>query len=114
MMVLSLKAIHAVDKQHNGQTDSSVIYIPVCPLTENNSDYLVRQRETFVSGHPAPDFPGGKGESEHHGRPSMGFLWNHLGIDGLRAMGFAKFDSSLSSASETKMVEQANAALGFL
>ena len=30
--------------------DSSVLYIPACPLTETNAEYLVRQREAFFEG----------------------------------------------------------------
>ena len=45
-----MKAIHAVDKTHAGTTDSSVIYIPACPLTETNAEYLKRQREAFLEG----------------------------------------------------------------
>lgn len=61
-------SIHAVDKLHSGTNDSSVLYIPECPLTEANAKYLSRQREAFLEGIPGPDFPGGKGESEHVGR----------------------------------------------
>ena len=43
-------AIHAVDKIHAGKSDSSVMYIPACPLTEANAEYLKRQRETFFEG----------------------------------------------------------------
>lgn len=56
--------IHAVDKVHAGKSDSSVLYIPACPLTEANARYLVRQRECFLKGLPSPDFPGGLGESK--------------------------------------------------
>ena len=42
--------IHAVDSVHTGKTDSSVLYIPTCPLTETNADYLGRQREAFQQG----------------------------------------------------------------
>ena len=44
------ETIHAVDKVHAGTTDSSVMYIPTCPLTETNAEYLVRQREAFKAG----------------------------------------------------------------
>ncbi|KAI4286397.1 MAG: hypothetical protein L6R35_004352, partial [Caloplaca aegaea] len=40
--------IHAVDSIHTGTSDSSVLYIPACPLTVANADYLARQRETFA------------------------------------------------------------------
>ncbi|SPO06245.1 related to DUF1479 domain protein [Cephalotrichum gorgonifer] len=66
--------IHAVDKVHTGTSDSSVLYIPVCPTTETNAKYLVRQREAFKNGRPGPDFPGGKGESEHVDRPGPDFI----------------------------------------
>ena len=44
--------IHAVDKIHTGKSDSSVLYIPACPLTERNAEYLVRQRDCFLRGKP--------------------------------------------------------------
>ncbi|KAJ5670506.1 DUF1479-domain-containing protein [Penicillium maclennaniae] len=47
--------IHAVDKVHNGIGDSSVMYIPVCPVTEANVDCLKRQRSDFIEGIPPPD-----------------------------------------------------------
>ena len=49
-MLMSWIAIHAVDKTHAGKDDSSVLYIPACPLTEANAEYLVRQREAFFEG----------------------------------------------------------------
>ena len=42
--------IHAVDSVHMGQEDASVMYIPTCPLTEHNAEYLVRQRAGFIEG----------------------------------------------------------------
>lgn len=42
--------IHAVDKTHAGKSDSSVLYIPACPLTERNAEYLARQRNCFLRG----------------------------------------------------------------
>ena len=98
---------------HTGTVDSSVLYIPVCPLTETNLNYLVRQREAFVGGFPGPDFPGGKGESEHRGRPSLQYLQKYAGAEGLRAMGFAKFETPMSGQGEMKMIQLANEALGF-
>ncbi|MCJ1437370.1 hypothetical protein MMC27_006757 [Xylographa pallens] len=79
--------IHAVDKIHEGKSDSSVLYIPVCPITETNVEYLVRQRDAFLSGLPGPDFPGGKGESEHIGRPTLEYLSKHAQNEGMQAMG---------------------------
>ena len=48
--ILTPAAIHAVDKIHTGTSDSSVMYISSCPLTEANAEYLKRQRETFFEG----------------------------------------------------------------
>lgn len=43
-------AIHAVDSIHAGKSDSSVLYIPSCPLTELNAHGLARQRDAFLKG----------------------------------------------------------------
>ena len=80
-------SLHAVDKVHNGTGDSSVLYIPACPLTEANARYLVRQREAFLEGTPGPDFPGGAGESSHSGRMGQSDVKTLGGVEGLRAMG---------------------------
>ncbi|POR39726.1 Uncharacterized protein TPAR_00084, partial [Tolypocladium paradoxum] len=53
--------IHSVDRLHTGRADSSVLYIPVCPVTDMNAAYLARQRAAFRAGTPGPDFPGGEG-----------------------------------------------------
>jgi hypothetical protein len=68
------------------------MYIPVCPLTEANAEYLGRQRDTFLHGYPRQDFPGDKGESEHFGRSTDAYLRKHVDLDGLRAMGLEKLD----------------------
>lgn len=43
-------SIHSVDPVHQGHVDSSVLYIPACPLTVENAKYLVRQRDCFLAG----------------------------------------------------------------
>ena len=108
-------AIHAVDKVHAGNSDSSVMYIPVCPVTESNVEYLARQRDAFLSGHPGPDFPGGKGESEHVGRPMEEYLHAHSNSEGLQAMGFGRFQSTNlnSMVGGENMLQKANEILGF-
>ncbi|CAO1638280.1 unnamed protein product [Sympodiomycopsis kandeliae] len=60
--------IHSVESIHNGSNDSSVMYIPSIPLTQNNWEYVTRQAKKFIAGTPPMDFPGGKGESEFQGR----------------------------------------------
>ncbi|KAK6208652.1 hypothetical protein QIS74_12170 [Colletotrichum tabaci] len=101
--------IHAVDTVHQGRGDSSVIYIPVCPATDLNVEYLARQREAFLSGLPGPDFPGGKGESEHVGRPGEDAI---RGAEARRAMGLEKLVAVGEGQAEREMIERANRALG--
>jgi len=55
--------VHAVEAEHTGKGDSSVLYIPAVPLTRENAVYLRDQRDTFEKGLPPPDYPGGEGES---------------------------------------------------
>jgi len=88
--------IHAVEGVHEGQSDSSVLYIPAVPLTVRNAEYLRDQREHFSLGLPAPDFPGGEGESYFLNR---GGREHAQGEAGLRAIGMEKFDI-LEGASE--------------
>ncbi|TLS22993.1 uncharacterized protein PpBr36_06571 [Pyricularia pennisetigena] len=106
--------IHAVDHVHNGQSDSSVLYIPVCPVTEQNAQYLAAQRQAFLDGTPAPDFPGGKGESRHVDRPTAEYAAEHLGLQGLQAMGLRRLlvpdEAPLGVGS---VLESANKILGF-
>ena len=85
-------AIHAVDKVHAGTSDSSVLYIPACPLTEVNVSYMTRQREAFLEGRPGPDFPGGKGEGEFVGRMRIEDVEEAGGVEGLRAAGLEDWD----------------------
>lgn len=87
-------SLHAVDKVHAGQGDSSVLYIPACPLTQANAEYLVRQREAFLAGVPGPDFPGGKGESEHVGRMTTQDIDKAGGKEALAAMGLGPWETS--------------------
>lgn len=108
-------AIHAVDTTHNGSTDSSVLYIPVCPLTEDNVQYLRRQRETFLKGTPSPDFGGGEGESKHEERPKTRDLTKMIDQEGLRAMGLLEWDSTTKGLSrgQREILDRANKELGF-
>ncbi|RBA22857.1 hypothetical protein FPRO05_01204 [Fusarium proliferatum] len=97
--------IHSVDKVHAGTADSSVMYIPICPITTQNAEYMVRQREAFLRGTPGPDFPGGAGESGHVGRGTE----EMLGGAARRAMGL----SALRTEGEDEVVREANRILGF-
>ncbi|CAD0108084.1 unnamed protein product [Aureobasidium uvarum] len=106
--------IHAVDKIHAGKSDSSVLYIPACPLTERNAEYLVGQRDCFLRGTPSPDFPGGIGEGQHIGRAVQEDISAVSGVNGLRAMGLEKFDEKTGrTPGEKKVMASANRILGF-
>jgi len=97
-----------------GKSDSSVLYIPVCPTTESNVEYLVRQRKTFLDGFPGPDFPGGKGESEHSNRPTRDYLSSHVNSEALQAMGLEKLSTEVQdTVGGKKVVQMANELLGY-
>ncbi|KAK6070682.1 hypothetical protein SCUP515_08291 [Seiridium cupressi] len=105
--------IHAVDKVHMGNADSSVLYIPVCPVTKPNARYLKRQRKAFIDGTPGPDFPGGVGESQHVNRCGPDYLRSHTGTGGLRAAGFEKLlPEDNDPIGSRKVTEEANQILG--
>ncbi|EGO26082.1 hypothetical protein SERLADRAFT_447357 [Serpula lacrymans var. lacrymans S7.9] len=96
--------IHSVESVHQGTSDSSVLYIPAVPLTLKNALYLRDQRINFVHGYPAPDFPGGEGESKFLGRASAQDIHTR---EGRQALGFEPFVSSAGSSS-VKLHEEAN------
>ncbi|KAJ3781462.1 hypothetical protein GGU10DRAFT_366649 [Lentinula aff. detonsa] len=81
--------VHAVEYQHKGMSDSSVMYIPAVPLTIHNAGYLRDQRIHFEKGLPAPDFPGGEGESKFVGRATKEDIRT---ISGRQAYGFEPFE----------------------
>ncbi|KAL0580983.1 hypothetical protein V5O48_001075 [Marasmius crinis-equi] len=83
--------VHSVEAEHNGKGDSSVMYIPAVPLTTYNAHYLRTQRNNFVAGRPAPDFPGGEGESKFVGRGTADNITTKLGK---QAYGFEPFDGT--------------------
>jgi hypothetical protein len=61
-------------------------------LTIPNAHYLARQRAAFLAGTPGPDFPGGKGESAHIGRPNEQYARENCSLEGLRAFGLERRD----------------------
>jgi hypothetical protein len=107
--------IHSVDKTHTGTSDSSVLYIPACPLTEYNAKYLAGQRTTFLEGTPSPDFGGGVGESEHVGRVRVRDMEGLVSEEAIRAMGFKEWDSEAEGLTlgEKEALDRANKVLGF-
>jgi len=98
---------------HNGQSDSSVLYIPICPVTGSNAHYLLRQKNAFLEGTPGPDFPGGQGESEHINRPTESYLRSHADWEGLRAAGFERLVATdLDGLGAIGAIGKANEVLG--
>lgn len=73
---------------------------------------MLTQREAFLKGTPGPDFPGGKGESEHIGRPTEEFLHQVTNEEGLKAFGFQELVGG-ESEGEKKVMEKVNRILGF-
>lgn len=76
---------HMVEGEHKGTHDSSVIYVPVVPLCDQNAEYIQSQAAAFLNGTAPIDFPGGVGESKHVGRGSK----EHIYEGALPAMGLA-------------------------
>lgn len=107
--------IHSVDKTHSGKSDSSVLYIPACPLTEANAKGLLHQRDNFIAGTPSPDFGGGIGESEHAGRVRAEEMEALVGVEGCRAAGLMEWDSNEHGLSpgQKEVLDRANKVLGF-
>lgn len=107
-------AIHAVDKTHAGKSDSSVLYVPICPTTKANAEYVVRQRAAFRQGTPGPDFPGGEGESRHVGRATEEYVRKYCDSRGVQAMGLDKLVAVEGDTPGGKAaVKEANGILGF-
>ncbi|KZT51076.1 DUF1479-domain-containing protein [Calocera cornea HHB12733] len=81
---------HAVEEDHVGANDSSVIYIGALPLTVSNAAYLVKQRECFAKGTKPPDFESapGNGEADFKGRGGPATL---LSAEGRQALGLEPF-----------------------
>ncbi|KAG8960140.1 hypothetical protein FRC03_007005 [Tulasnella sp. 419] len=102
--------IHAVEKLHAGTSDSSVFYIPSAPLTKKSAKYLVRQREAFLHGYPAPDFPGGNGENGFKGVGTAKQIRNDVAR---RAMGLMPFITNQGTLGEQKLLKEVNQILGF-
>lgn len=100
-----------MDKVHQGSSDSSVLYIPVCPTTALNAEYLATQRAAFRAGTPGPDFPGGRGEADHVDRPAEAAITGGLGR---AAMGLERLGiNDGATQGERDVVAKANAILGF-
>lgn len=81
--------IHAVDAQHTGKGDSSVMYIPACAMTKSNVAYLAKQRDAASVYTSPPDFPGSGGIGERECAGRVDWSSDFIGPDAKRAMGFS-------------------------
>ena len=104
--------IHAVDKEHNGHGDSSVLYIPACAMTPRNIEFIKKQRVAALAYSPPQDFPGAGGPGE------LGFKgavdWDQVPEDGLRALGLGSSGWERRpdmSEGEISVIENANRVL---
>jgi hypothetical protein len=77
---------HAVEVDHNGDHDASVMYIAAAPRTRENKSYIKRQLEDFLEGRPPEDFQGGSREKDF--KLFTGEAGILGGEAGRRAMGF--------------------------
>lgn len=107
--------IHSVDPEHQGKADSSVFYIPSTPLCDSNVRYAQIQRESFINGLVAPDFPGFPndiGEQEHIDRAIPEDVEGMNRVEALRELCLEKFDIKPQySEGAKRAVESANSKL---
>lgn len=101
--------VHAVESDHTGLSESSVLYIPACPLTERNAHYLRKQKAAFTTGNAPPDFLSGDGEAQLAGRAKTEDVKD---VEGRRLLGLEPFAIPAgASAIERELVEEANVLL---
>lgn len=104
--------IHAVDKEHKGMGDSSVLYIPACAMTPPNVEFIKQQRTAALAYSPPQDFPGAGGPGERGFKGAVD--WNQLPKDGLKAMGLGSRGWEKRpnmSEGEIRVIENANRVL---
>ncbi|WVQ70477.1 uncharacterized protein L199_008704 [Kwoniella botswanensis] len=65
MVFWQCDVVHAVEKEHIGKEDSSVMYIPAVPDCPQNAEYIKEQLQLFLRGCPPPDFPQGRTENDY-------------------------------------------------
>jgi len=80
--------VHAVEFEHHGQGDSSVMYIPAVPTTIANKAYVLRQAKTFLNGVPPPDMP--QDLIPETGNKGVGVETDIVGEAARRAMGLVE------------------------
>ncbi|KAH9925701.1 hypothetical protein B0H21DRAFT_141575 [Amylocystis lapponica] len=101
--------VHAVESEHNGPGDSSVLYTAAIPLTEYNATYLKNQYTTFTHGLPPSDYPGGEGEALFSGRATPDDVQS---LEGRRVVGMEPSEIPAGAdEKEAELIRAANAIL---
>lgn len=59
--------VHAVEVEHLGEKETSVVYIAATPSTETNKRYMKQQLVDFLKGEPPVDFAAKKGGGKLEG-----------------------------------------------
>ncbi|KAL4862633.1 hypothetical protein BDV12DRAFT_207083 [Aspergillus spectabilis] len=104
-------SLHAVDKDHRGKGDLSVLYIPATPMCDMNVEYLLKQRRAAQDYSPPWDFPGAGGPGEIGFKGALD--WNSVSAEGQRAMGLGEQRWEVTenmTEGERQAVEAANKA----
>lgn len=105
---------HEVDKEHHGNTDSSVFYYGVAPLSPVNIDTLLDTKNAFTHNILPEDYRSQLTE-EDKAKEYQGASVEHIGddVDFKRLMGLAEFDTSEPglTAGQVGIRELANQAL---
>jgi len=127
----SADTIHGTEMENTGKADACVFYIPSVPLTPNNAvslfwkndrplnqiglrpliqHYIAQQRDSFTSGIPPPDFPGGRGESQF---ADATYLTEVQSDWGKQAMGLKPIPVHGKNGKQSDLAEEVNTILGF-
>jgi hypothetical protein len=113
-LVWHCDSVYALDNTPGtgSDIDTTILYLPACPLTQTNALYLARQRKAFLLGQPGPDFAVqsmNRGESIHMARPGVQEVSDTGGDDGLRAAGLLPWDDDDAETDvEAEVLEMAN------
>ncbi|KAM6489160.1 Protein of unknown function (DUF1479) domain containing protein [Amanita muscaria] len=71
--------VHSVEREHTGDEDSAVMYIPAVPLTPMNKAYVEKQKERFLAANRPPDFPQGFSEANFVGVATVEDIVSSIG-----------------------------------
>ncbi|KAH6696782.1 hypothetical protein F5X68DRAFT_271941 [Plectosphaerella plurivora] len=84
---------HAVDTEHLGKDNASVVFIAACPSTPANKAYIKRQLECTLAGKPSPDYSADCHADETIFKGYVGL--SRFTGDARRAFGFDLLDAAV-------------------